>query len=256
MNLLSGWVLSGRGGVDDYIEALPRNETDKAITQVAGVTLRHGGLEALIGWVDSFTGNDAISIRSRRKAFQRGSRMVARWNPERAAEWAMANRGQPYAIDGPRIVAEQWGLKDGRAALEWVRDHPDQDLHYLAARAAFLSWLKSDRDGAVEWLKSEDHTAFHDPAIVEYGKDLGKREPAEAIGWCERVLEARQRLHCLKKVASLWYQRDALAAETWLQQSPLDEEARRAVRTPPKKRPALRRPEDFRGAKDATPEGP
>ncbi len=256
MDMIGGWVLSGRDGVADYVATLPSGRIDSAITRVTGRTLRHGGMEAAIAWVDSVTGNDAYPNRFKKKAFQRGSRMVARWDPERAAAWVMENRGQPYASEGPRIVAEQWGLKDGRAALEWVRNHPDPERHYLAARSAFLSWLKRDRDGAVEWLNSEDLTAFHDPAIVEYAKELAKREPAEAIGWCERVLEAKQRFHCLTKVAPLWYQRDALAAEAWLQQSPLDEKARRKVRTPPKKRPALIRPEDLRGMKDAGAEGP
>jgi hypothetical protein len=235
MNMLSGWVLSGRGGVDDYIAALPDNQTDSAITRVAGGTLRHGGVQALIGWVDSVTGNDAFPIRFQKKAFQRGSRMAARWNPERTAEWVMANRGQKYAVDGPRIVAEQWGFKDGRAALEWVRGHPDQELHHSAAREAFLNWSKSDRRSAVEWLESEELTVFHDPAIAVHAKELGYRKPSAAVGWCERILDEGRRLACLKKTAAQWYQRDAVAAETWLQQSPLDEAARSKVRTPPKK---------------------
>jgi hypothetical protein len=241
MNMLSGWVLSGRGGVNDYLAALPRGQTDKVVTQVAGETLRHGGLEALTGWVDSVTGNDAFSIRFQKKAFQRGSRMAARWNPERAAEWVMANRGQEYAVDGPRIVAEQWGFKDGRAALEWVRGHPDQELHHSAAHDAFLNWLKSDRKSAVEWLESEELTVFHDPAIAVHAKELGYRKPSAAVGWCERILDEGRRLACLKKTAAQWYQRDAVAAETWLQQSPLDEAARSKVRTPPEKSRASRR---------------
>jgi hypothetical protein len=198
-------------------------------------------LEALIGWVDSVTGNDAFPIRLRKKAFQRGSRMVARWNPERAAEWVMANRGQEYAVDGPRIVAEQWGFQDGRAALEWVRGHPDQELHHSAAYDAFLNWLKSDRRSAVEWLESEELTVFHDPAIAVHAKELGYRKPSAAVGWCERILDEGRRLACLKKTAAQWYQRDAVAAETWLQQSPLDEAARSKVRTPPEKSRASRR---------------
>jgi hypothetical protein len=255
MNMISGWVLSGRGGVNDYIEALRRDQSASAITQVAGETLRQGGVEALIGWVDSVTGNDAYPNQFKKKAFQRGSRMVARWNPERAAEWAMANRGQPYALDGPRIVAEQWGFKDGRAALEWVRGHPDQELHHSAAHEAFLNWLKSDRSGAVEWLESEELTVFHDPAIAVHAKELGYQKPAEAVGWCERILDEGRRLACLKKTAAQWYQRDAVAAEAWLQQSPLDEAARAKVRTPPKKRPALPRPHPPGAKRDAT-EGP
>ena len=58
--------------------------------------------------------------------------------------------------------------------------------------------------------------------------------PAVALAWCERILKEQKRLGCLKKIATKWYRRDALAAETWLQQSPLDEEARQGVRAPRK----------------------
>jgi hypothetical protein len=72
-------------------------------------------------------------------------------------------------------------------------------------------------------------------------------EPEEAIAWCERLLESGLRGRCLKSAATHWYRQDAVAAEVWLQQSPLDEEARRAVRTPPSKRPRKQggvRPDD------------
>jgi hypothetical protein len=95
--------------------------------------------------------------------------------------------------------------------------------------------LQSDRKGAVEWLESETLTAFHDPAISFYAKDLSGRAPEDAIPWCERILDSERRLRCLKRAAAKWYQRDAVAAETWLQQSPLDEEARRIARMPPDK---------------------
>jgi len=241
-HLLTGWVYSGQGGVEEYIAKLPGGVSDTAINRVAAKTLRHGGVEAIIQWVDSITGNDAYSDRFKKKAFQRGSRMAARWDPERAAAWILANQGQRYAVDGPRILAEQWGMKDGRAALEWIRNHPDEDLHYRAAREAFRTWLEVDRPAAVEWLESEQLTPFHDPAVVLYAKNLAGRAPEEAIGWCERLFDAPRKLRCLEQAANSWYQRDAVAAETWLQQSPLDEEARRKVRMPPENRRTKRGP--------------
>jgi hypothetical protein len=241
-DLLTGWVYSGQGGVEEYIANLQIGKLNDAISRVAAKTLRSGGVDALMRWVDSITGNDAYENKFKKKAFQRGSRMVARLNPERAAAWAMENRGQSYALDGPRIVAEQWGMRDGRAALEWVRNHPDEEVHHQAAREAFRTWWELDRAGAVEWLESETLTPFHDPIAIVYAKGLGHRAPAKAIAWCERVFDEKRRLGCLKKIASEWYRRDALAAETWLQQSPLDEEARRAVRTPRKKRQPRRGP--------------
>ena len=241
-DMLTGWLYSGRGGVDEYIANLRGGKRDRAVSRVTAKTLRNGGVDATMRWVNSITGNDSYENKFKNNVFKRGSRMVARWDPERAAAWVMENHGEEYAFDAPRVVAEQWGMKDGRAALEWVRDHPDQELHHSAARAAYLNWLKSDRAGAVGWLESETLTTFHDPAIVLYAKDLGRRAPAEAVGWCERVHDEKRRLGCLSKAAARWYQRDAVAAETWLQRSPLDEEARRKVRTPPKKTPQRRGP--------------
>jgi len=128
-------------------------------------------------------------------------------------------------------------VRDGPAAMQWVREHPDEELQAGASRAAFRAWLMNDRKSAKSWLESETLTPFHDPVIVYYARDLSDRLPAEAITWCERVTDAERRLSCLEIAAASWYQRDALTAEEWLQQSPLDEEARSAARRPPKKKP-------------------
>jgi hypothetical protein len=119
-----------------------------------------------------------------------------------------------------------------------VRDHPAEELRGPAVREAFRTWFKSKhREGAVEWLESETLTAFHDPAIEFYATDLADRSaPEEAIPWCERLLDSERRLRCFNRAAPKWYERDAVAAETWLQQSELDDEARRVARTPKKKK--------------------
>jgi hypothetical protein len=236
LNMLTGWVYSGEGGLDEYIAGLSNQRQEMGVTRVAGKLMRNGGAEAAMSWVNSIVRNDAYEKKFKKRAFRRGIRIVGRWDPELAATWAMEHEGQGYAVDAPRIVAGRWGSRDGRAAMQWVRDHPSEELRGLAVHEAFRTWSKSDRKGAVEWLESETLTAFHDPAIIFYAKDLSNRAPEEAIVWCERILTSDRRLRCLAPAAAKWYQRDAVAAETWLQQSPLDEEARRIVRTPPEER--------------------
>ncbi len=235
VGLLAGWLYSGEGGLDEYLSGLSKQQQDTAITRVAARLMRTGGIDSTMAWANSIAQNDAYEKRFKRLVFRRGIRMVGRWDPERAAAWAMEYANQGYASDAPRIIAGLWGKQDGLAAMRWVRKHPDEASHELAVREAFRTWLSSDREGAVTWLESETLTAFHDPAIIFYAKDLGDRAPEEAIGWCERVSDSDSRLRCLKIAAGKWYQRDAVAAETWLQQSPLDEDARREARTPPEK---------------------
>ncbi|MBW2542115.1 MAG: hypothetical protein JRF15_08495 [Deltaproteobacteria bacterium] len=241
VGLLAGWLYSGKDGLDEFLAGLSRQQRDTAITKVAARLMRIGGPEAMMSWADSIVRNAAYEKRFKRLVFRRGIRMVGRWYPERAAAWAMEHAGQDYAIDAPRIVAGLWGRHAGLIAMQWVRDHPDEETHELAVREAFRTWFMSDPKGAVAWLESETPTAFHDPAIIFYAKDLNDRDPETAIGWCERIHDSDERLRCLRLAAAAWYQRDAVAAETWLQQSPLDEEARRFARTPPEQAQAVKR---------------
>jgi len=236
LNMLTGWLYSGEGGLDEYLAGLSSQRQEAGVTRVAAKLMRRGGADAAIPWVNSIVRNEAYENKFKKRAFRRGIRIVGRFDPERAAAWAMEHEGQVYAIDAPRIVAGRWGRRDGRAAMQWVRDHPAEELRGPAVREAFRTWYKSDKEGAVGWLESETLTAFHDPAIGYYAKDLSDRTaPDEAIVWCERIFDSEKRLSCFNFAAPKWYQRDAVAAEKWLQQSPLDEEARRAARTPPEK---------------------
>jgi hypothetical protein len=181
-------------------------------------------------WVDAILRNEAYDDGYKLSAFRRGIRSVSRWYPERGAAWATEHAGNAYAVDAPRIVAEQWGARDGRAAMQWLRDQPAGRWRDQGVHQAFVGWLGSDRQGAVEWLNSETLTKFHGPALELYASRLDDRKPEEAIGWCERILDAERRTGCFRAVAKSWFGRDAVAAEAWLQQSPLDEETRNQVR--------------------------
>jgi hypothetical protein len=233
--MVSGWLYSGEGGLDEYIAGLSNQRQEAGVTRVAGRLVRSGGADAVVHWVNSIVRNEAYENKFKKRVFRRGMRIAGRFDPERAAAWALEHEGQVYAVDAPRLVAGALGLRDGRAAMQWVRDHPAEELRGPAVREAFRTWFKSgDREGAVEWLESETLTAFHEPAIEFYAKELSGRAPEEAIHWCERIVDSERQLRCFNNAAPKWYQRDAVAAESWLQQSPLDEEARRAARTPKK----------------------
>ncbi len=236
LGLLAGWVHSGQDGLDRYIAELPPSSWDMATGIAVGALVRKGGAEATLGWADGVLRDEAYDKRLKRSLFRRATRSVARLDPERAAAWVLEHAGSEYAADGPRIVAEQWGGRDGRAALQWVRDHAAAKARVEAAREAFVQWLRSDPAGAKAWLASESLTEFHDPALDVYARSLDDRAPEEAVAWCERILDPERRRGCLGAAATEWYRRDAVAAEAWLQQSSLDEEVRGRVRRPPEGR--------------------
>ena len=244
--LVAGWVHSGQEGLDRYIAELPRASQETAAGTAIGALMRRGGPEATLGWVEPILQNEAHETRFKRSVFRRATRSVARWNPERGVAWATAHAGQEYANDGVRIVAEQWGAQDGPATMQWLRDQPDAELREQAVREGFAGWFNSDPRRAQEWLSAQKLTAFHDPALEVYAGRLDDRAPQEAVGWCERIFDSRRRNGCLRAAATHWYRRDQEAAEAWLEQSPLDEETRSAVRKPRKRRERVREEADPR----------
>jgi hypothetical protein len=235
-HLVAGWVHSGQERLAAYLAGLTPMAQSAGTALVAGNLGRIGGPEAILRWAEAILRDEAYERPFKRSVFRRAARSVARWQPERAAAWIQEHEGRDYAEDGLRIVAEQWGERDGGASLQWLRDKPAGEPRDRAVRDAFVEWWKVDPVGAETWLASESLTAFHDPAVNAYARRLDDSAPREAVGWCERILDPDLGQRCLGVVANQWYRRDPVAAEAWLQQSPLDEEARRGVRAPPEKR--------------------
>jgi hypothetical protein len=61
-----------------------------------------------------------------------------------------------------------------------------------------------------------------------------RTSPARAIEWASRVEDEKIRERLLVRVARAWRWQDEAAAEAWLRESPLSEEAReRARKLPP-----------------------
>lgn len=229
-SLVAGWAHSDHEGLDRYIGDLSEGPRDSAVGIAVGALMRRGGADATLEWADGILRNEDFGDRYKLSVFRRATRSAARSDPERATIWTLQHVGNDYAVDRLRIVAERWGERDGLAAMAWVREQPEGEPREAAVREAFVSWLKSDPQRAVEWLENETLSAFHDPAISVFAARVGDRAPVSAIDWCERITDPRRRNGCLKTAATKWYQRDAVAAEAWLQESPLDEEMRGHVR--------------------------
>jgi hypothetical protein len=256
-NLVIGWVQSEQKGLDSYVAGLSPMSRDEATGIVVGGLMRKGGPEPTLRWVDAMLAEEEHDWNFKKSVFRRGARAAARWYPEQAAKWVVEHEGENYAERGVQFVAEQWAERDGASAMQWVREQPAVESRDEAARSAFNRWSNVDRKGAEKWLRSETLTPFHDPAIDAFARQIDKQRPREAVGWCERIEDLDRQYGCLRATAVEWYRRDAVAAEKWLQTSPLTEEDRRAARTPKRKKQRARGAEGKRPTGRAGPaEGP
>jgi hypothetical protein len=162
--------------------------------------------------------------------FESSVRKAAASDPARTGAWVLEHAEAKHAANALVIVAKRWGRADGAAALEWLGAYPAGESRDKAIREAYLAWWTADWESAKAWMGSTSQSAFHDPALEVWVDQLLAWEPAKALAGCERILDVARRQRCLESGARKWYATDALAAEAWLQTSPLDEEVRSEVR--------------------------
>ncbi|MBW2541547.1 MAG: hypothetical protein JRF15_05585 [Deltaproteobacteria bacterium] len=231
--LVTGWAHSPEEleGLAGYLADLPPLQPRTLVIQtVARELVRGGGAEAALGWAEPVLRDEGYEPVFKRSVFKAVAGAAAHWDPERTAAWALEHSGADYATEGVSIVAKQWGRRDGEAALAWVAQQPAGELRDQAVREAFGEWTKTDPLAARAWLVEEKPAALRDPALEFKAKRIVDHEPELALGFCERIEDSARRQGCLESTAKSWYAKDAVATETWLQQSSLDEEARSRVR--------------------------
>jgi hypothetical protein len=231
--LVEGWVRSDLDTEDlasFLVNLRPKKHRDGAVNVAVHELVRTGGAAAALDWVDTIVSDPFQEAKFSRVVFESGVREAAASDPARTGAWALEHAEAKQAANAPVIIAKRWGRTDGAAAMEWLGAYPAGESRDEAIREAYMAWWTADWESADAWMRSTSQSAFRDPAREVWVDRLLAWEPAKALAGCEHFLEVAQRQHCLESGARKWYATDALAAEEWLQTSPLDEEVRNRVR--------------------------
>jgi hypothetical protein len=231
--LVAGWVRSEQGvdGLAAFLGALrPRHQRDAVTTVVARELVRVGGADAALGFAGAILRDESKEQPFKRAVFDSTLEAAVTFDPARTGAWSLEHAEAEYALEAPVIIGRRWGRVDGVAALEWLAAHPDTERRDAGVREAYLAWATADWEGAQAWLDGTAPSDVYAPALEVHSEQLLPTAPAEALRWCERIRDEARRKRCLVSGASRWYARDAVASESWLQTSALDEEARSEVR--------------------------
>jgi len=231
--LVEGWVRSDLDTEDlasFLVNLRPKKHRDGAVDVAVRELVRTGGAAATLDWVDTIVSDPFQELQFSRVVFESAVHEAAASDPARTGAWALEHAGENHAANAPVIIAKRWGRADGAAALEWLGAYPAGESRDEAIREAYIGWWTADWESADAWLGSTSQSALHDPAREVWIARFLASEPAKALAACEQLLDVARRQRCLESGARQWYGTDALAAEEWLQTSPLDEEVRNKVR--------------------------
>jgi hypothetical protein len=230
--LITGWVLSSeRDSAAAYIARLPRGVLKQLQTSLIMNEYLREGPEAAIRWAESLP--DDVPGDYRHEVFQRVSKQVASRDPELAARWITGHIGQSYARNTLRLVAEEWRAKDPVSTFEWLISLPDDLQRDRVLFNAFGRWLDDDPRAAQRWLEAETIRPAHDPVLDAFARHLSEKSPRQALSWVEMIQDPLRRERSLIVVGQNWYRKNPDAAEAWLEDKDLSEEAWALIANPP-----------------------
>jgi RNA polymerase sigma factor (sigma-70 family) len=156
--------------------------------------------------------SDEIRIQARRGA-------VEHWagqQPEAAAAY-VENAQPPW--ERTRLMDSlglTWLQSDPAKAAGWWMTHapgPDTLVKIINV------WTQHNANAAGEWLRQQPTGPTSDSARMTFARQVADLDPESALRWAETVSDPTMREGTLDHVYTNWYQRDATAAENFLQKS-------------------------------------
>jgi len=231
--LIRGWFYSGRPGLVDFIRDMgPSDERQRSLGIYARQTIRRDGTAAVIRWAEALPDQDK---RFKLDAFRQVASELAQAEPAAGVAWCEAHCEGPFGAEVRELVANRWAAKDGQSALRWLSSLPPGSERDAIVRLTFRSWWRSDPEAAHAWLAAmgtDGIAPWFEPALNIVALALAWEDPHEAMRWAALIEDDAGRETVIINVARTWRNQDAAAADAWLEQSPLSEENREAVRNP------------------------
>jgi hypothetical protein len=235
ITLVRAWFASGKPGLLEYIQNLgvgfPRQ---RALSAYSRALAQRDGAQAALAWAESIPADDE---EWQKDVVRQTGWATAMLDPVAAAAWCdRICPERPKALSLRAMIAQRWGAIDGPAAMAWVAKAPLDREQRWAVKGAFNGWWVRDRPGLEKWMESQVRDGkvevWLQPTIEIFAASMSWDEPEKAIEWSGRIDDDTTRHRTLANVARIWRRNDQPAADAWLDQSPLSEEWREAVRNP------------------------
>lgn len=232
--LVLGWYASGQPGLQQYIRDIGGGfERQLALATYLRAAIAKEGAEPVMRWAEAVPEDDPTY---KLTVYRQVASALPLFDHDAAIRWCDSHCDGPFGNNLRNITAGRWVVVDGPGAFRWLATAPDGHEKRLAIRSSFSAWVRMDPDAALAWMAQQgaegELPAWLAPVIPVYAVALAERSPLEAVEWAQRIEREREREITLIKVARLWRWADEAAAEAWLEQSPLSDEARAKVRDP------------------------
>jgi hypothetical protein len=256
--LVTGWAArEDKQGLGLWIEALPKGQSRQRYTGILARAYLRDDPDALIAWADSVAvdANDGFKA----TAFLKAANALGHRDPLRARDWVEGQLENDYARRVAPVVVRHWAQRDAKAALDWSRDLANEEDRDRGVANAFREWVKAEPREAKDWLRTNTPAPDLDSAVRVVVQQTSPKSMERAMEWAERTADPDKREKGVTELALRWRRQDQEAADAWLAEAEISDEARQKIteaRKPARARPGpqrrpQRRPRPGAGAAEA-----
>jgi hypothetical protein len=233
IGLVRGWYARSPTELHDFIRTLDVGFTRQRLLAIyIRLLLQEQGPDAVIGWAESIPDDDESYTTD---VYRQVAVALPAFDLDAAFRWCQAHCDGPDADNLRSIIAMRWAqLGGGLDALTWLGNAPQSPDRDGSLSRVFDEWMAQAPDEAEAWLVARSQAEDAEPwlSLLYWNYAVRRMEvaPAEAVEWGARVEDPQDRQRLLVMLARMWRAKDEAAAEAWLSQSPLPEDARARAR--------------------------
>jgi hypothetical protein len=231
LKFIGGWWSSGDPRIWSYLAEAPNSMSRE---QASYALLRREfaahGIDATIAKIEALPDPEFTHFRP--AALKTAIGMIARVQPERAAEIVADHRDDAIGDLLSRRLVVNWVALDPPAAMAWILSEPPSKHRDRVSREAYRRWIGRDRSAALAWMDARDGYAGLGALTDMYATARARDDLPGAIEWTAQLEDPEMRREARLDLAEVWQPRDPEAAETWVREMGLEAEleARRARR--------------------------
>lgn len=130
-------------------------------------------------------------------------------------------------------LAGKFAAADPAGTAQWALALPAGETRSRALAEVVGEWAKADATAAGNFLTKLPADPETDRSRESYAQRVVEKDPASAMAWANAITDEQRRLRTVESVARSWMRADEPAAKAWVAQSPLSEEVKTRIQTPP-----------------------
>jgi len=230
---IKGWFDSGAPRLESFIRDMTRDTIDRqrSVDTLIGLMTERDGAVAMVEWAKAVRGD----VHYRASVNSRVAAEVVLIDSKLITDWCAEICDTKLGEEMPHMIAASWVMQSPEEAMDFISSMPNAISVRTGTRAAFRRFVIADPDRALAWLETTTEEqrkgeVLQGPVAAYVNRSSLAGQNLLALEWLEYVSHEEEREKGAIMIVRRWLENDESAAEAWMAESSMSEEAKTKAR--------------------------